>query len=59
MALTSTTEPVRLRAAELAAVGIPATAHVADLTDSDQAADLVAAAVAEQARSRYWSTMPA
>jgi 3-oxoacyl-[acyl-carrier protein] reductase len=47
VALTSTTERVRLRAAELAAVGIPATAHVADLTDSDQAADLVAAAVAE------------
>ncbi|MEU5529439.1 SDR family oxidoreductase [Micromonospora chersina] len=47
VALTSTTERVRLRAAELAAAGIPATAHVADLTDSDQASDLVAAAVAE------------
>ncbi|NYF59956.1 SDR family NAD(P)-dependent oxidoreductase [Micromonospora purpureochromogenes] len=47
VALTSTTERVHLRAAELAALGIPATGHVADLTDSDQAADLVAAAVAE------------
>ncbi|WP_243422287.1 SDR family NAD(P)-dependent oxidoreductase [Micromonospora globispora] len=47
VALTSTTERVHLRAAELEAEGIPATGRVADLTDPDQAAGLVAAAVAD------------
>jgi 3-oxoacyl-[acyl-carrier protein] reductase len=47
LALTSTTDRVRQRAAELAALGIPATGYVADLTDPAQAADLVAAAVAD------------
>lgn len=47
VALTSTTERVHQRAAELAAVGVSATGHVADLTDPEQAAGLVAATVAE------------
>ncbi|MGC1214614.1 MAG: SDR family NAD(P)-dependent oxidoreductase [Micromonospora sp.] len=46
VALTSTTDRVHRRAAELEAEGISATGHVADLTDPAQAAALVGAAAA-------------
>jgi 3-oxoacyl-[acyl-carrier protein] reductase len=44
LVLTSTTERVGLRAAELQALGISATGYAADLTDPIQATDLVATA---------------
>lgn len=47
LVLTSTTERVRQRAAELRDQGIAATGYVADLTDPAQAGDLVAAATAD------------
>lgn len=44
VAITSTTDRIEARAAELAAEGAAVSAHVADLTDREQAFDLVAAA---------------
>lgn len=50
VAITATTDRVKQRAAELRADGAAATAHVADLTDRDQAFALVAAVEREHGR---------